>query len=90
MASIKESLELLDGVKIVAVTGAKVFADGKINFADLSKLTALAVNFNVLKDAIVGVGDVKDELKDLDSAEIQELALKALEIVNAVKNALND
>jgi len=85
---IKETLELLDGLKVIAVTGADIFADGKINLADLPKLKNLATNFSTLKEAIAGIEDVDDEFKDLDVTEITSIISKVAEIVGAVKSEL--
>lgn len=84
---IKETLEVLDGLKVLAVTGKEVLADGKINLADLGKLSQLASDFGTLKDAIEGINDVDDELKDLDSSEAQQIVAKVFEIVTVLKNA---
>jgi len=88
MATVKETLELLDGLKVLAVTGGDIFADGKINLADLPKLKTLATNYGTLKEAVVGIQDVDDELKDLDSEEIAQIIAKVAEIVAAVKAEL--
>ena len=90
MPEIKETLELLEGLKVIGETGAKIFADGKVNLADLPKLGELGKNFGVLKDAVVGVKDIKQEVTDLDQNEIMQIVGKVLEIVNAVKDSLKE
>ena len=87
---IKETLELLEGLKVVGVTGAKVFEDKKINLEDLPKLVELGQNFSVLKDAVEGIKDVDDELKELDQQEIMQIVSKVFELVKAIKEANND
>lgn len=82
---IKETLELLEGIKVLVQTGADVFADGKITLTDLPKLANIAKNFTTLKDAMVGINLVDDEIKDLDAAETQQIIAKVFEIVAAVK-----
>ena len=89
MADIKETLELLEGVKLIAVTGGAVFADGKVNLADIPKLGALVKNFSTLKEAFAGVEELKTEITDLDAAEVSQIAAKAMEIVKAVKDELD-
>ena len=84
---IKESLELLEGLKLLAVAGKKIAADGKVSVADLGEVMGLVNKVGVLVAAVQGVGEIKAEAKDLDAAELQQLALKALEIVNAVRAA---
>lgn len=87
MTGIQESLELLEGVKLLVVETKTVLKDGKIDFADLPVLLDLLSNLSVLSKAVQGVGQVPTELKDLSPDEINQLMLKVLEIVNAVKAA---
>lgn len=84
---IKETLELLDGLKVIGVTGSKVFADGKIKLDDLPKLLELGKKFEVIKEAVLGVDQIKDEVKDLDQEEIMQLVAKILELASAMKEA---
>jgi hypothetical protein len=84
---IKESLELLEGVKLIAVAAKRVGADGKVGMDDLKELINLAQNVGVLAAAAQGVGEVKSEVKDLSAEELQALGAKVLEIVNAVRAA---
>ena len=84
---IKESIELLNGIELIAVNGAKIAKDG-INISDLAHLVELAKNFEVLKDAYVGIDLIDDEVKDLDEKELIELGLKAFSIIKNVKAAM--
>lgn len=86
-ASIKESLELLEGVKILAVETKKVLADGKLNLNDLPVLLGLMQNFGKLSAAVQDADQVIVEAKDLSAAEAEQLVAKILEIVAAVKAA---
>lgn len=89
MAEIKETLEVLEAVEAVALVGAKVFEDGKLTVSDFTKLVDLAKCFNVLKDAVEGIGGVDDELKDLDEAEVETLVKKIFEISRTIKQAFD-
>jgi hypothetical protein len=84
---IKESLELLEGLKLLAVEAKKVLADGKLSAADLPVILDLINNVSVLVAAVQGLGEIKAEVKDLSAEEIQQLGAKVLEIVAAVKAA---
>ena len=68
--SIKETLELLKALGLVAVTVKKIAADGKVNVDDLSSLIELGSKMSVLADGVSGAGDIISELKDLDQAEV--------------------
>jgi hypothetical protein len=87
MAGIKESLELLEGVKLLALDAKAVLKDGKINLADLPILLAAISQFGALTAAIQGVNLILPEVKDLDQDEVNQLAGKVLEIVAVIKAA---
>ena len=84
---IKESIELLNGIELIAVNGAKIAKDG-INISDLAYLVELAKNFEVLKNAYEGINLIDDEIKELDEKELVELGLKAFSIIKNVKAAI--
>lgn len=84
---IKESIELLNGIELIAVNGAKIAKDG-INLSDLAYLVELAKNFEVLKNAYEGIDLIDDEIKELDEKELVELGLKAFSIIKNVKAAI--
>lgn len=84
---IKESMELLEGLKLLAIESKKLMADGKVNLGDLPVLLDLVQNVGVLAAAVQGADQVGAELKELSSEELQKLGEKVLEIVAAVKAA---
>lgn len=84
---IKETLEVLDGVKVLIVQAKAVFADGKVNLADLPVLLGLLQNLSVLNAAVQGADQVIAEAKDLSSEEATVVIAKVLELVAAVKGA---
>lgn len=84
---IKECMEVLEGFKVIGVAGKRVFADGKISFADLSIILGLLNNFSKVNAAIAGVEQIPLELKDLSQEEANLLLAKILEVVAALKAA---
>jgi len=85
MANVKETVELLEGLKVVAQVGADIFADGKIKLDDLSKLSKLGDSFGILAEAVKGLDVVGSEVKDLTISEITEILNKVYEIVLVFK-----
>ena len=85
---IKEILEIIVGLELIGVTGAKVMADGKVNTSDLGAVVELLTKFNVLIDAVKGAKDSLGEAKDLDQAELLQIGTKVYEVVKNIKAAL--
>lgn len=84
---IKETMEMLDGLKLLAIETKKVLADGKVNVADLPILIELLQQLNVLTAAVAGAGQIPAEAKDLSADELQTIGAKVLEMVAAFKAA---
>jgi hypothetical protein len=84
---IKEIVELLDGVKVLAIEAKQALADGSIGMGDLKELLDLFSNVGVLTAAVQGVGEIPSEIKDLSGEEAQALVGKVLELAQAVKAA---
>lgn len=82
---IKESLELLEGVRLLAVDSKMVLADGKIDLKDLPVAMALLGQLGKLNAALQGITDIPKEVKDLSPEEIQQLAAAALMIVTSFR-----
>jgi hypothetical protein len=87
MKQVKEIKELLKGLEVVGVAGVKIAADGKVSIEDLAHIVALAKQIDVLSAAVAGLGEIDDELKDLDQAEIIELVGAVFALVKAIKEA---
>lgn len=85
--SIKESLELLEGIKKLAVGVKKIAADGKVSMADLPVALGLLQEVPALVAAVSGADQVIPELKDLSQEELNQLSAKVLEVVAAIKAA---
>ena len=85
MKDIKNLLELLTAVELLAVTGAKVAKDKEVNKDDLVHVVALAKNFELIANAVKDVDQLDEELSDLDEAELIAVVSKLFMIVKAVK-----
>lgn len=66
---IKELQELLAGALVLAITGKKIMADGKINLSDAQHVLALHKDLETLVAAFDGLEKIKDEVKDIDAQE---------------------
>jgi hypothetical protein len=84
---IKETLELLGGLQVVAVMADKILEDGKISVSDLQVLLGLLANVSVLNKAVKGVNQIPAEIKDLSAEESEQVIAKVLELAMAIKNA---
>ena len=86
MAGIKESVELLDGLEMVAVSGIKMYKNG-LNMGLLPIGFELIKGYSVLVEAIKGSDQIVAEAKDLDMLEIGVLVAKLKSIADNVKEA---
>ena len=83
---IKNILELLSAVELLAVSGKQIAKDG-IGVEDLSKVLELAKKYQVFLDAIKDIGLVVDEAKDIDSAEAIAVVGKLMSVIKNIKEA---
>lgn len=77
---VKNTLEVLDLVRVTGVQAAEMLKDGKINIFDLPKLAALV---NPARKALQDAQLVAAEVADIDSEEAKQLAQAAIEAVMA-------
>lgn len=82
MAKIKETLELIAAFREVAIIGVEVFGDG-VQLKDAFALGKIAAKFDILKKGVEGIGNIDDELKDLDA---EETAVITKELFGIVKD----
>jgi len=82
---IKESLEVLEAVKVLLEDLKKVLADGKLGLGDIGVIFSILQQFPTLNAGIQGANLVPVEIKDLDADESAVLVAKALEIVAIFK-----
>lgn len=85
---IKELMELLKAIEVIAVGAAKVAKDKKILPDDLLVLIDLMKQVDTFKDAFSGLKELPAEVKDLDETEIAQLIMAVFGIVKSVKDAL--
>jgi len=77
---IKNLLEVLDAAQGLVVVAIEQLKDG-LSLDDIKILTA---NVGKLKTAVEGIGEVPEEIGDLDLGEVKELLAKAAEMVFAI------
>lgn len=77
MTGIKETTEVLLLLKVLPAVYAEAAKDGKIgNLADLRLLPKL---MGPVRDAVKDVAKVKEELADLDRAELETLTAQLID-----------
>lgn len=86
--SIKETLELMESLEILAVAGAKIAKDGKLSPSDLTVVYDLLMKSSKLSDGFKGIKQLPVEMKDLDASEIEQIISKTFVIINNVKEVL--
>lgn len=84
---VKETTELLEGVKVIGVAGVKILADKKLNLLDLGHVMELAKQSETLVAAFDGLGEIPKEVKDLSLEESQAIVSKVFEVIAAIKAA---
>lgn len=82
---IKETLEVLEAVRLLVVDLRKILADGKISTGDVGVIFDLLRQLPALNAGLQGVELVPLEVKDIDAQEAEKLIAKALEIGAALK-----
>lgn len=83
--SVKESLEIIDGIEVLVDAGAEIMEDGKVNLSDVAALVSLAKKFDVLKAAVDGAKEAPEEMKDLDEMELIQLGSKVYGLIKKIK-----
>ncbi len=84
---IKESLELLAGLEVLAVALKKASKDGFDKSDILPFAKELVDGREALLEAVKGISEVKAEGQDLDLTEAQELGLRVWALVAKVQAA---
>ena len=80
---IKETKELLAGIELISVKAGEILKDG-IDASDLPKLLELLSNFSVIIEAVKGITEIDDELKELSEQEAIELGLAAYTMIKNI------
>jgi hypothetical protein len=86
MKDIKNILEILEAIKTGALPVKKALKDG-LDASDIGALLELVKSYQVFLDAVEGIGEIGEEIKDLESAEAIIIASKVFEIIKAIKLA---
>lgn len=84
MSSVKEIRELLRAGSVLAAKIAVARADGEISRRE--KIGILLTSFSSWVEAIVGVGHISDELRDIDMLESEELISEIMSILRNSKH----
>lgn len=82
---IKETLEVLDALKLLALEASKVLEDGKVSLKDLPVMFDLLHKVGSFKAAADGAELVMKEVKDLSQEEAAVLMAKVFEVVSMLK-----
>lgn len=85
---IKETLEILKGLRVVVPAGVEVAADGKLSAKDIKPVVEAIKKYDVVVAAIKDGGDAIGEAKDYDMVELAQLGAEVLELVKDCKAAL--
>lgn len=85
---IKEIMEFLEGLKVVVPAGVEIAADKKISMKDVKPVVEVVKKYEVVVDAVQGIGEIVPEAKDLDTIELAQIGAKVMEIVKESKAAL--
>lgn len=85
--AIKETLELITGLREIGMLAKRLMADGKISLGDFPLLLALLNKNQVLNDAVKGIDTALLEVKELDADEAKQLVAAMFQAVADIKNA---
>jgi hypothetical protein len=84
---IKETMEVLAGIEVLAMAGKSVMADGKIDLSDAQVLFALLAKQADLMAAFDGAAGVVEEMKDLDGEEFMAIGKRVVDMIAAFRAA---
>ena len=84
---IKETMELLDGLKILGVAGIKVSKGDGLD-EKLAGILELAAQATALVEATKDVALAVDEVKELSLEEMQTVMAKLYEVSDALREAM--
>lgn len=85
--SVKEMMEVIAAVEVVAVAIKKVMKDGKVDLQDAAVAIELGAQFPVLAAAVQGLGEIPAEVQEIDAQEAIEIVGKLYAIAKKVQEA---
>lgn len=86
MSDVHATLEVLEAVKLLAVSGKKIAKDG-VSLADLPEAVELLKHVDQIVLAAKDAHLIGEEVKDLDQAELIAVGSKVFELVKSIKEA---
>lgn len=86
MKDVKNIIEVLDAVEAVAIPVKQALKDG-LDISDLAKLLEIVKKHEVILAAIDNIGDISEEIKDIEATEAAIIAAKVIALIKALKAA---
>ena len=87
MKGVEKIEKMLDIVEEVAVAAKKIAADKKVDVNDIPAAISLLVSMASKVEDMKNLGEVVEEVKDIDIAEVVRLIQKADAIVKKIEAA---
>lgn len=84
---IQQIMELIAGLKALGLAGRAVMKDGKISVADLAVVPKLLEQQQVLVAAFLGLGELKDEVKNVSGDEAVQIVAALFAAAKEIKEA---
>lgn len=84
---IKESLEVIEGLKVVLPAGVEIAADGKLSAKDIKPVVDAIKKYDVIVAAVKDSSFVLKEGKDYDQAELAQVGLAFVGLLPLIKDA---
>lgn len=84
---IKETLEILAGLKVVVPAGVEIAADGNLSAKDIKPVVDAIKQYELVVEAIKNGGDAIGEAKDYDMIELAQIGSAFMEVVKLSKEA---
>lgn len=84
---IKEMMEVIAAVEVLAVAVKKVMKDGKVDLSDAAVLVELGAQFPAFAAAVEGIKEIPAEVKEIDAQEALEIVGKLYAVAKKVQEA---
>ena len=85
--TVKESIELLNGLGIIIDGAGEVLEDGKVDWKDINPAIGVVKRFEELAEAVKGANEIPAELKDIDETEMLQLGQAAFVLISKLRKA---